>query len=395
MRRQAGFTMVGVLIGLALAVVTMFGWMQYSGKLQRLALQDSGIKQQAQEMKIMTDAVRAYVDANKASWTNGSRQVITVAQLITAGYLPANFAVRHNVATPGTTPLGQRYRAISIKAANDVPPVAPGTVRSIVLQENSAVLGALDRLYIANTAAEILGFQRKVALIGNRDHRLVTGAIAQGTSAGLGVGGAFTKDLTAWLTTPATAAFSVSFLGFPDLGGDDGGGGPEGYPVGDCVVSAARAFVGNPTLLVEQACPADYPINAGSWPHCKYPGGPVSVTLPLIGTAVTLSEQTETRFDLPYSSCMSYAFSAAGCSPGQNVLDPCAVTITSIAQGCSQTQSSYTSTLVSLNAGYISGPNLCYADRAFINSQPSIVFVPFSYTNPETRDNYCCKPPPQ
>jgi hypothetical protein len=251
-------------------------------------------------------------------------------------------------------------------------------------------------LYISNTAAEILGFQRKVALIGNRDHKLVTGAIAQGTSAGLGVGGAFTKDLTAWLTTPATAAFSVSFLGFPDLGGDDGGGGPEGYPVGDCVVSPARAFVGNPTFLVEQACPADYPIVAGSWPHCRYPGGPVSVTLPLIGTAVTLSEVIENRYDLSSGQCLQYAAAVANCSYNPNLFpDPCGTAIQGISSDCQGTQSSYTSTLVSLNAGYVSGPNVCYAQRAFINSQPQIDFAPFAYSNPDTRDNYCCKPPPQ
>lgn len=400
MKQQRGFGLVGTLIGIAIAAVAMFGMMQLMGRSSRQQIQSDGVTQSATELKMLRDAVGAFNVANSAAWANGLRREITIAELVAGGFLPSAFATRYNIATAGTTPLGQQYAVVAIKADSSVPPVLPGTVRTVIFQRQAPLAGALERLMITNEAAQIMGFQRRVAVAGNQSHKLVTGWIQSGANTAQGVGGAFVKQIGPWLaagggTAPAHAA--VVFIGFPDLGGDDGGGGPGGtLAVGDCVVAQARPALGNPTYLVEQTCPANYPINAGSWPHCRYEGGPVSVALPLVGTAVTLVESYEQRQEMSHSQCHAYAtarynyclqgnpVNAAICQPAYNP----------DVQDCLYRQSEYRRTAITLNSGNIAGPETCAVSKPYIDAYNSIQYSTFVFDNPQARDQYCCQPPP-
>lgn len=196
---------------------------------------------------------------------------VSIATLIGAGLLPANFGNRTGV-TPATsiTPFGQPYLVIARRLAAD-----DDRATAIILESGTVSRDKLAQVGIEDEAddddAAIFALKQEIAARANRSYSLISGAVPTGSSNVQGTNGAFTKDIGSYLTGGAVAeAKTVAFVNFADLdpGIDDS-------PVDPLAALPWRkqwksCFYQTGATFAETLCSAGYP-GPGNWPPA---GGP-------------------------------------------------------------------------------------------------------------------------
>jgi len=222
--KQYGFSLVETAIAMTIAVA-LFSMMALAlGHFRNDQVQSQMIALQAREMSIIKAAAASHVAANKASWTAGQRVEIPIADLITGGLLPAEFARRPRstgAETVGTTPFGQPYRVVAIKHLTD------GRVRTIITEQLVPLASRLAKAGVAAEGAAIAALKTRVGGVGVTNHKAIAGTVLAGSTAATGFLGTFSNfPLSDWLQSAPAQALTVSFLGFPELG-DEGGGNPN------------------------------------------------------------------------------------------------------------------------------------------------------------------------
>ena len=294
-RHQLGMTLIEmvIVVGIMVAVLglgTM--WLRAQGESAR---RDDFIAAEARDLSQIAEAMKKYAAANATAWAGDTLQQVTIAQLVTAGHLPADFANRTGAAA-GTTPFGQAYYIGAIKDGT-----TPSIVRTVITENGAIMLSRLERAGIKNTAEAIRGLKEAIAQKVATDYRYAAAVAPANSRTVRGAMGSFTKDLTAWIATTPANAIAALLLGFPDLGCSgpdcgDGGGTPT-PPAGgqysfcqvvpafdslfDCPVSQT-ATGGVERLPCRQqgahACPAGM-TQVASWSRCD-------ATYPIVGTEV-------------------------------------------------------------------------------------------------------------
>ena len=214
-KNQRGFSLIAALITIVLLATVVIAFTRSAENIRRIAAQSDVAAEEARDLKLLSDAVRSYSKTKVSEWVADQRIEIDIPTLITAGFLPEDFAKRFSAGV-GISPLGQPYRIVTLVAGAGDAPVPLKTPRTVITQLGPAPDLALERISIENLPEAIYGVQKRVALSAVRDHRLSAGAIEQGASIVRGINGAFTKDVIAWIGT-AEAPFAVSLVGFPDL----------------------------------------------------------------------------------------------------------------------------------------------------------------------------------
>lgn len=153
---------------------------------------------------------------------------VSIATLIGAGLLPANFGNRTGV-TPAAsiTPFGQPYLVIARRLDAD-----DDRATAIILESGTVSRDKLAQVGIEDEAddddAAIFALKQEIAARANRSYSLISGAVPTGSSNVQGTNGAFTKDIASYLSSGTgggvAEAKTVAFVNFADLDptmGDD------------------------------------------------------------------------------------------------------------------------------------------------------------------------------
>jgi len=326
--KNRGFGLVELLIALALFAMVVAGIARFNADQRRQQVAARLVAEYVGDYMMISRASREYVSANKGPWAASSVNVITVAMLRTAGFLPTSYAVRST--GDGTTPFGNTFRIVSIKAAT-------GTVASTVIGETgNAIAARLEAAGIAADATGIAQFKRQVAAK-LAEQGLAAGTIIGGTTVVTSAGtNGWTKALGTYFPTAPTQMAVATLIGFPDLEVDGGGGAPDDAPTyGTCTVQPARCHISsNPQSGSSDICSGSYmtPLNAGcpvgqtmlkQFTHCMGQG--TVIAAPEIGSSLTAGrdEQVDTQ---PYKdSHQTYCFDRCNgnvgcqtqCGPGR------------------------------------------------------------------------------
>lgn len=205
----AGFTLVELLMVLALSTALIVAAYQAMRMRQQSQAADSYITLQAREMAEFARAVQSFAADNKASWTVNARQTITPAQLIAAGKLANTWAQRGG--TAGVTPIGETYRAFAIKDNT-------GVVRIVTADFGRSATDSLVRRAGYQSAAESLqGYKARVADQMTKDFKGYAAYVAAGVTFARGPAGGFTQDLTAYFAgNPPALPVAVELVGWPE-----------------------------------------------------------------------------------------------------------------------------------------------------------------------------------
>lgn len=207
-KRNYGFTLLEMLV--VLVIVSVIAAVAFSQTRQRQAsaAADTFVSLQAREMAIFGEAAQKFAEENKASWTVGARQQITGAQLVTAGHLPATFAVRGG--TAAATPIGETYRAFAIKDAANV-------ARLVVADFGRAPTDALVRRGGYQPTAASLGATRLASPTRSFGQPGFAGYVQSGTMTVRGVAGAFSEVLNLYFGNAAPSMpVAVELVGWPE-----------------------------------------------------------------------------------------------------------------------------------------------------------------------------------
>lgn len=233
MHYQRGFTLFESLIVLAIGVAVIGGIMFIMQANARAERRDAAAAAQGLEMTMIAKAARQWADTEGESWANGSRNVVTIDALVDNGLLPEDFAARDvDERLPGVTPTGQRYTIVSIKNGPSGslyydPNVDEGKIRTVIWDEGDPLLGRLERIGVPNVVGAIMAFKESVGMWVTTKAPVPEpmGVLAPRLGEVRGVGRSFTKDVIDWIEDPLSQPAAVTLVGFPDLEGDDGGGG--------------------------------------------------------------------------------------------------------------------------------------------------------------------------
>ncbi|MBK8284185.1 MAG: hypothetical protein IPK97_04540 [Ahniella sp.] len=225
MHQIKGFSLVSLVIALGLISIAGTFAVQLQLRESKARVGALWIDAQAREMDQVAAAVRTWtnVPANVASWTNDTRTGIACSSLTTAGVLPASFG-RDSVACKG--PFGTIYTIVGIKNSADTT-VPVGRVRVVIYLTGTHTAGILRRAGIPNNASDIQGIAMRTATQ-LAERKVPAGWLTAGNTTATGVGRAWTKALNLWINPAPTQASAVALVGFPDLEGTVGGGGPSG-----------------------------------------------------------------------------------------------------------------------------------------------------------------------
>lgn len=242
MRKQRGFTLFESLIVLAIGVAVIGGIMFVMQANARAERRDAAAAAQGLEMTMIAKAARQWADTEGENWANGSRNVVTIDALVDNGLLPEDFAARDvDERLPGVTPTGQRYTIVSIKNGPSGslyydPDVDEGKIRTVIWDDGNPVVGRLERIGVPNIVGAIMAFKESVGMWVTTKAPVPEpmGVLAPRVGEVRGVGRSFTKDVIDWIEDPLSQPAAVTLVGFPDLEGDDGGGGSTGAVSDTC-----------------------------------------------------------------------------------------------------------------------------------------------------------------
>ncbi|MFA7320613.1 MAG: hypothetical protein WC000_04015 [Dokdonella sp.] len=145
--------------------------------------------------------------------------------MVTAGFLPTDFAARQGTGTAAVSPFGQPYMVVARRIVAGEPPTA------VVSEANAPIPVKLARIGVEDSDPAILALKQTIAAQTGRDYKAISATIEKSSRTARGVGNSFTKDLTAYFTAGFTQASAVALVNFKDLDPDDGGEG--GNPVAD------------------------------------------------------------------------------------------------------------------------------------------------------------------
>lgn len=383
MRRQRGMTLLETLVVVAIAAAVIGGIIFKLQSQQTQARREDAVRVQGLEMSNLAAAARQYAETAGETWAEGTRHEVTITELVDAGLLPEGFGARGASGTLGQTPLGQLYRVFSIKdgaAPYEDPDVENGTVRTVIVDLGTPIVGRMERAGISTSAVEaLLVFKEAVALYAATEERLPMGVIPAGGGEVRGVGRSFTKDVIDWIENNAGQDAVVALVGFPDL---EGGGetGPVGGGLSYCedVVFVEERL--NPTcpagyleLAREKICTAPAPIFSGS----EY------------GAVVMGTENTQTRSP---AVALNYTYTPLSGNPIQGSL-LCGATnsnravsfakLNGVTVGTFDCLYTYSATTVTYTGGFT--PPICTSATNTSTSHPSL-------SQPDARSLVCCLP---
>lgn len=299
-KRNYGFTLLEMLV--VLVIVSVIAAVAFSQTRQRQAsaAADTFVSLQAREMAIFGEAAQKFAEENKASWTVGARQQITGAQLVTAGHLPATFAVRGG--TAAATPIGETYRAFAIKDAANV-------ARLVVADFGRAPTDALVRRGgYQPTAASLQGYKARVADEILRSTQGFAGYVQSGTMTVRGVAGAFSEVLNLYFGNAAPSMpVAVELVGWPEYvrpgsngPGPVGGGGSMTCNIVSGVSNACQDTGNNRVPCTTQSNVVHYlgpdvPVTASvkvNIPICPDTFGIISTGVPGVALTYTSSSRS-------------------------------------------------------------------------------------------------------
>ncbi len=317
--RARGFTLVEMLVVAALAAVVMGASMLYINEYLKEANRTKLVSEQAREMYMLSKATEEWMVQNSRNWALDTRITVTTDALITATFLPQDFARRiplaGGAAITGVTPFGDRYNIAAIAALKDGKRVHRG-----VVWESGTPIGwgryARAGLAQGSEPANGAGGASKINMIKNEIARALNtewkhpapGFANVPVATVHGVSGSWTQDVAGYLGVGVTFVTPsvVVLAGWPeygsvlppDTGTTDFGvcevraancGGPPGSPLYLCTGSSTR-YAG--------ACGTGE-VEVKRFPHC----GGVSqvVSVPEIGSSLTYGRAT-TRVSAPESA---------------------------------------------------------------------------------------------
>lgn len=212
--RIAGFTLMEILIVIAVIGVLL----AIAGKALLSSVQTTTntdlVAQQAREMDQVASAASKYIKANSTGWALNSRNVITINQLVTAGFLPTAFGDRFgSTGNAGRTPFGATYQIVALVDATNA-----ATIRTVITETGSALSSQLTKANVENANTPVQGLKQSIAQKVQTTNNRTTGYMPQGDMVAHASMGSFTKDLTSWVQTAPAQAEAVVFMGFPELG---------------------------------------------------------------------------------------------------------------------------------------------------------------------------------
>lgn len=216
--------MIVIVVGAAM-VASAFAWLSLEA---RATTRDAMVADGAREVAMITRAVDALIKNPPATYpTDGTVTELSVGDLITLNYLPADFATKP-VLGIGYSPIGQRYRiAVARKSS---------TWMGLVYQVQAPYAPFAAKAGIGTNDEAAAEFNRAVMSKLRADTYWPTGLVKNGNRAVDTSVSGFTKDLADWWPTNLTASTVVSLLGFPDL-----------TPTAPIVVSGSGGGSGTPT----------------------------------------------------------------------------------------------------------------------------------------------------
>lgn len=213
-RRARGFSLMEILIVIAVIGVLL----AIAGKALLSSVQTTTnvdlVAQQAREMDMVASAASKYIKANSSGWALNSRNVITVNQLVTAGFLPTAFGDRFgSTGNAGRTPFGATYQIVAVVDSTNA-----STIRTVITETGSALASQLSKANVESAAVPVQGLKQTIAQKVQTTNNRTTGYMPQGDMVARASMGSFTKDLTTWIQTAPAQAEAVVFMGFPELG---------------------------------------------------------------------------------------------------------------------------------------------------------------------------------
>lgn len=323
-QKKHGFTLVEMLV--VLVIATLVVSLGYTATRNRMAAQaaETFIGLQSAEMLQFGAAAEEFAAQNSSTWAVNSRQTITPAQLRAVDLLPANWARRGGV--DGATPIGETYRAIAIKDAQN-------RTRIVVADFGRSATDALvRRAGYQLTPDSLLGYKARVAERLVRDIGYpAAGYVAPGTALARGPVGSFEQSLAQFFPDEPTMPLAVALVGWPEYR-RPGPQAPEtgqgvSCHVANGVTRSCRAFNGTrvdcsytPNVIAYWG--PELPANASSVtrvPICPLGGGLTMLSPGPAGVALTFGNDTQIQdflTEIP-ATCSEDGFATWGSRRGE------------------------------------------------------------------------------
>jgi len=285
---STGYLLLEVLIVLTIIALAMGGFRVYKQREFAERQQERMQAEYVNDYAALLRAVRNYIGTRESAWVANSVNPITIAQLIAAGELPANFGNRPT--GNGQTVLGQTIRIVGIRNA------AATRTPTVITETGNANGALLEMAGLQANGSDLLPFKRRVAAA-IAAKQVAAGTVPVGGLIVTGAGSnAWTKDVTGYFVSAPTQPVIAGMVGFPDL---DFTINPNpiasGANWGDCPVAEASVNAqGFPSA--NGVCPVGT-TEVGSWPACGSTAGVFSVGFAsvTIGGEVTREEPAKDR----------------------------------------------------------------------------------------------------
>ena len=253
-RRSHGFTLIEMILVLAVmgaVTITSMAWL--TSERER-TLRDSAVSDQAREVATLTRALDTYLEKATSLPATGSFDV-TQAELVSAGLLPSNFAMRivgsdRRFVSPTYQPYQMRASKVGTKYRGAV-------FVSFDASTQGLTTSAFSRMGMQNTEQGQLDFSTLVMRRINRQFIIPSALIRPGQiTSDLDLSG-FSQDFSNMLSGAAAVPVMASLAGFSELAANpdvkvsidpeslagigNGGGGGSSTGTGMCYVSSTGA----------------------------------------------------------------------------------------------------------------------------------------------------------
>jgi type II secretory pathway pseudopilin PulG len=248
-----GFTLIETMVLVAIATIALgMGLAVYTGyrhTIRKAALE----RDEAKDLHVLLDAAQRYSRQFPEIFPEATLVPVSVSELKSAGYLPANFAMRKGHAR---TPFGEQYQAWGYRSPSDQ------RIR-LIATENQATAPNYARYGIPDTA--IPGSKRAIA--GSLTDTFGDVAGVWNMSGEIqGVGAAFT--IAPFWLPPGSRIVPLALAGFPELDAEPGDNvTPPTEPPENTLKSCTLQQPLPTTPETPAQCPAEY-TEVARFPHC-------------------------------------------------------------------------------------------------------------------------------